>query len=148
MCDYSLHSIRSRPAKIGDRLMTTGFPGSTTRGFAAVDDPAVAICLRAGTELAFDRDVEHGSIFARWLPFLRRNPIGRVARFRLVNTVRPDTHHDSLEFADGTVVLVTGLRRGQRATILQLPKDMPTASPAFFRVKESAGEFVDITPDR
>jgi hypothetical protein len=25
MCDYSLHSVRSRPAKIGDKLMTNDF---------------------------------------------------------------------------------------------------------------------------
>jgi hypothetical protein len=147
MCDYSLHSVRSRPAKIGDRLVTSGFPGSITRGFAAVNEPAVAICLRPGTELAFDSDVEHGSIFARWLPLFHSKPVGRVARFRQVNMDRPEAHHDSLEFADGTVVLVTGLRRGQRATILQLPKDPPTTSPAS-QVEEPVSQFVDVTPDR
>ena len=34
MCDYSLHSIRSRPAKVGDKLTTRDF-GTGTRGFAA-----------------------------------------------------------------------------------------------------------------
>lgn len=142
MCDYSLHSVRSRPANIGDRLVTTRFPGSITRGFTAVDEPAVAICLRPGTELAFDRDVEHGSILARWLPFLRHKPVGMVARFRQVNTERQDTHHDALEFADGTIILVTGLRSGQRATILQLPKDSPATTR---EGKEPAGQFVDVT---
>ena len=32
MCDYSLHSIKSRPAKVGDKLTTRSF-GTGTRGF-------------------------------------------------------------------------------------------------------------------
>ena len=34
MCDFSLQSVRSRPAKVGDRLVTRDF-GTGTRGFAA-----------------------------------------------------------------------------------------------------------------
>jgi hypothetical protein len=60
MCDYSLQSIRSRPAKVGDRLVTRDF-GTGTRGFAAVDDLETAICLLPGTELAFAREVTHYS---------------------------------------------------------------------------------------
>src|ERR1700683_1612902 len=58
MCDYSLHHVATRPAKIDDRLVTTKFRNSLTRGFAAVGDTGVAVCLMPGTELAFDRDVE------------------------------------------------------------------------------------------
>jgi hypothetical protein len=32
MCDYSLHSVASRPATAGDRLVTTRFVATTTRG--------------------------------------------------------------------------------------------------------------------
>jgi len=35
MCDYSLHNVASRPAKVGDKLVTTEFYGSFTRGFSA-----------------------------------------------------------------------------------------------------------------
>jgi hypothetical protein len=35
MCDYSLHLVASRPAKVGDRLVATDFLKSITRGFAA-----------------------------------------------------------------------------------------------------------------
>ena len=38
MCDYSLHATASRPAKIADKLVTTSFISSSTRGFAAVED--------------------------------------------------------------------------------------------------------------
>ena len=34
MCDYSLEHVKSRPAKVGDKLTTRDF-GRVTRGFAA-----------------------------------------------------------------------------------------------------------------
>ena len=37
MCDYSLQNVRSRPAKVGDKLTTRDF-GTGTRGFAAAED--------------------------------------------------------------------------------------------------------------
>lgn len=122
MCDYSLHAVATRPAKISDKLVSTQFRNSQTRGFAAVGEPEVAVCLRPGTEIAFDRDVaiDHG--FARMLPGLGFGRIeGRTARFRQVNTDRPNTHHDAFEFSDGRVVLVTDLCEGQHVTVLQLP---------------------------
>ena len=36
MCDYSLQNVRSRPAKVGDKLTTRDF-GTYTRGFAAAE---------------------------------------------------------------------------------------------------------------
>jgi hypothetical protein len=44
-----------------------------------------------------------------------------VARFRQIDTQNPYVHHDALEFPDGTIVLLTRLVQGQRATVLQLP---------------------------
>jgi len=58
MCDYSLHHVANRPAKIEDKLVTTKFKKSITRGFAAVGQPNVAVCLLPGTEIAFDENVE------------------------------------------------------------------------------------------
>ena len=58
MCDYSLHHVATRPAKIEDKLVTTKFTNSITRGFAAVGEPHVAVCLLPGTEIAFDENVE------------------------------------------------------------------------------------------
>ena len=52
MCDFSLQAVRSRPAKVGDKLVTRDF-GTGTRGFAAADDPGQAVCVMPGTELAF-----------------------------------------------------------------------------------------------
>src|SRR5262249_62320589 len=56
MCDYSLHGVASRPAKVDDKLVTTRFSNSFTHGFAAVGQPNVAVCLLPGTELAFEEN--------------------------------------------------------------------------------------------
>jgi hypothetical protein len=118
MCDYSLHHVASRPAKVGDKLITTKFVNTPTGGFSAVDDRNVAVCLLPGTELAFERDVECEPALGL-LP--SRKVSQRVARFRQVNMDQPCVHHDALEFPDGKVVLVTRLCEGQHATVLQMP---------------------------
>ena len=56
MCDYSLHHVANRPAKIEDKLVATKFHNSITRGFAAVGQLNVAVLL-PGTEIAFDECV-------------------------------------------------------------------------------------------
>ena len=114
MCDYSLELVRSRPAKVGDKLISAGFHHTVSRGFASVDDPTVAVCLLPGTELAFEDHVrcETGFVLSRALGH-------KVASFRQINRGQSNRHHDALEFPDGTVVLLTCLCRGQRATVLQ-----------------------------
>jgi hypothetical protein len=54
MCDYSLHHVKSRPAKVGDKLRTVNF-NTGTRGFASPDDRTTAVCVLPGTELAFSK---------------------------------------------------------------------------------------------
>jgi len=118
MCDYSLHAVATRPAKIEDNLVTTRFNNSITRGFAAVGEPNVGVCLLPGTEIAFDDDVK----CERWGSILPSKNLGqRLARFRQTNVDYATIHHDALEFPDGQVVLLTRLCEGQRATVLQLP---------------------------
>jgi len=120
MCDYSLHNVATRPARIEDKLVTTKFSKSITRGFTAVGEPNVAVCLLPGTEIAFDENVEYEPSFG--IGILPDKRIGqRLARFRQINMDNAVTHHDALEFPDGQVVLLTRLCEGQRATVLQLP---------------------------
>ena len=122
MCDYSLQNVASRPAKIGDALITTKFAGTVTCGFSAIGQPNVAVCLLPGTEIAFENEVEYKHPFARLFPNFRFGKMdSRVARFRQINLSEPHTHHDALEFANGKTLLLTQLREGQRATVLQLP---------------------------
>jgi hypothetical protein len=119
MCDYSLNHLQSRPARVGDSLVLSEFRGTNTRGFAAADTLSMVVCLRPGTEVAFDDDVV---VDGPLLPALwRRKMQSRTARFRQMNLDDPLMHHDALEFADGKVVLLTRLRAGQHATVLQLP---------------------------
>ena len=120
MCDYSLHNVATRPARTEDKLATTKFSNSITRGFAAIGEPHVAVCLLPGTEIAFDENVECEPMFG--IGILPNKKIGqRLARFWQINMQNATIHHDALEFPDGQVVLLTRLCEGQRATVLQLP---------------------------
>src|SRR5260370_3278642 len=118
MCDYSLHLVASRPAKVGDELITTKFKNSLTRGFAAIGEPNAAVCLLPGTEVAVEKEVEYGRTFTL---FLNMKLGKKVAQFRQINMGKPSVHHDALEFPDGETVLLTRLCEGQHATVLQLP---------------------------
>jgi hypothetical protein len=122
MCDYSLHSIKSRPAKIGDKLTTLNF-GTGTRGFAAPEDATIAVCVLPGTELSFSSEVKYQSTGL----FGWRNKAMTTAIFRQVNKQKLAAHHDALEFPNGQIVLLTSLCEGQQATVLQLPAEPKTA---------------------
>ena len=128
MCDYSLELAASRPAKVGDKLVTTKFQNSLTRGFTTIGEPNVAVCLLPGTEVAFEKEVQ----YERFFSFLPNMKLGKkVARFRRINMGKPNVHHDAVEFPDGETVLLTRLCEGQHATVLQLP-----ASPRLVNAAE------------
>ena len=128
MCDYSLQSIMSRPAKIGDILTTRDF-GTGTRGFAAAEDARVAVCVLPGTELAFSNAVTVTDPDVRFFASWRVRTLDyATAIFRQVNKHEPRVHHDVLEFPDGRIVLLTHLCEGQKATVLQLPVQPTTAA--------------------
>ena len=125
MCDYSLHNVKSRPAKVGDKLLTRNF-NTGTRGFAAPEDVSTAVCVLPGTELAFASQVRCGpsGLFGLKVSTLNHS----TAIFRQVNKDEPRAHHDALEFPDGQVVLLTDMVEGQEATVLQLPAQPATAA--------------------
>jgi hypothetical protein len=129
MCDYSLHHVASRPAKVSDKLVTTKLARSSARGFAAVGEhgaklvihdspPQVAVCLLPGTELAFDDEVRYDRAFSL---FGNARVNHKVARFRQIDMDDPHIQHDALEFPNGQVLKLTQLVAGQTATVLQLP---------------------------
>jgi hypothetical protein len=119
MCDYSLQHVKSRPAKVADKLVIHNF-GTGTRGFCAPDDRTTAVCLIPGTELAFER------------PVMANVPTEahRTAIFRQVDKTVPYRHHDALELPGGQRVLLTQLCEGQVATVLQLPAQPRTPEEA------------------
>jgi hypothetical protein len=75
----------------------------------------VAVCVLPGTELAFDKEVKEGGFW------LSKSTGQTTAVFRQLNKNIPGVFHDALEFADGHIVLLTRLTKGQHATVLQLP---------------------------
>jgi len=101
MCDYSLEQLRSRDAVVADRLVTTSFPNTLTRGFADVNAPRVAVCLRPGTELAFAAPPRYAG---EWMPWPKR-AAGTLARFRKINVETPRVHHDALNFPTAQLCL-------------------------------------------
>lgn len=137
MCDYSLENVPSRAAQVGERLVTTQFVNSLTRGFAAPAAPDVAVCLLPGTELAFEDDAVCDHPLGL---YEKRKLREKVARFRQINMSSPYEHHDALEFASGKVVLLTRLSVGQYATVLQLPMQA--------RAAETTTSFTDAIPMR
>jgi hypothetical protein len=124
MCDFSLHAVRSRPAKVGDKLITRMF-NSGTSGFCAPEDHGMAVCLLPGTEVSFANEVRRATVWP-----LNGLITHKTAIFRQVNKNNPFRHHDALEFPDGRVVLLTLLEQGQQATVLQLPAEPQNARSA------------------
>src|ERR1700756_2235444 len=114
MCDYSLHSVKSRPAKVGDKLTTHNF-GTGTRGFAAAEDMNVAVCVLPGTELSFADEIR--CLPTGLIPWRDKVIEHKTAIFRQINKEKVATHHDALEFPDGRIALLTTLFEGQQATL-------------------------------
>lgn len=141
MCDYSLHLVASRPAEVGDTLVATDFPRSITRGFAAVGEPDVAVCLLPGTELAFDDQVQYERALS---VFGRARVEHKVARFRQVHKEDANVHHDALEFPGGQIVMLTRLVPGQRASVLQLPASPQEHGHAVESAPHRSYEMIDV----
>jgi hypothetical protein len=121
MCDYSLQHVKNRAVNVADKLTVHQF-GMGTAGFRGADDTgetksAIAVCLLPGTELAFEGPVTVGGLSG----VAQRTITEPTARFRQINKEQPYMHHDALEFGDGDFVLLTHLKVGQTATVLQLP---------------------------
>ena len=121
MCDYSLHNVKTRPARVGEKLITRDF-GTGSRGFAAPEDKNVAVCL-----------------LKLW-PWSGRVIKHQTAIFRQINQHERMNHHDALEFPDGEIVLLTFLETGQEATVLQLP------ASAGVRVEQETDRANEILP--
>jgi hypothetical protein len=142
MCDYSLEHVKSRPASIGDKLVTKRF--GTTAGLGDIKDTeagllATAVCLLPGTEIAFDEPVK----IMRYNPLTQMNeaPIleNKTARFRQVDKELPFTHHDALEFGDGQLFKLNELISSQTCTVLQMPAQPKTEVKAQEQQLEAVG---------
>jgi hypothetical protein len=113
MCDYSLQNVKTRPAKIGDKLFSRRF-SSGTGGFSAPEDINVGGLLTSG-------DSAYEVRRSRLWPWSKNTIHHKTAIFRQVNVNCLHAHHDALEFPDGDMLLLTYLMEGQEAVVLQLP---------------------------
>ena len=130
MCDYSLENLKSRPARIGDRLQSARFKDSITHGFrGASDNCNEAVCLLPGTELAFDEPIQSS---------VKYNT--NVAKFIQIDIDNPYAHHDALELVSGAIVKVHDLIEGQICNVLQLPVSEPVTDPI---VEEAANNYFE-----
>ena len=86
----------------------------------------MAVCILPGTELAFSDEVQCAPAAFGFTSWRTKTVNFKTAIFRQVNKGMPRVHHDALEFPDGTCVLLTDLREGQEATVLQLPAQPKT----------------------
>ena len=84
MCDYSLHNVKTRPAKVGDKLITRQFHSGTT-GFSAPEDASMAVCVLPGTELSFRDEVRRVRL---WL-WTKNTINNKTAIFRQINQDNP-----------------------------------------------------------
>src|ERR1700737_5084625 len=129
MCDYSLQTVQSRPAKVGETLKTQRF-NTGTIGFAAPEDANTAVCVLPGTKLAFATAIRCRCRPRGLFGWMANMIAHRTAIFRTVHKDNPRTHHDALEFPDGQMVLLTDVFEDQEATVLQLPAQPATAAEA------------------
>jgi hypothetical protein len=143
MCDYSLHAQKTRDAEQGDVLETCTFLNTYTHGLRlAGGDQECATCLKEGTELAFEKP-----------PLYSRNMLGfnckvgngeTAVKFVRVNAELPCSHHDAVEFLDGSRVLINDLATDLRVTVLQLPAKPVAAEPKQEAVPQEIKEPADL----
>jgi hypothetical protein len=103
-------------------VVTTEFANTLTRGFADMGEHGVAVCLLAGTEIAFDAEVtwdRFPGLFGAW--WRRRKALGKVARFRKINQRRNQRASRRARISCRPDGAADRLSPGQRATVLQLP---------------------------
>ena len=120
MRDY----VKSRPAKVGEKLSTHRFNTGTV-GFAAPEDSTTAVRVLPGTELAFAAAIRCSprGLFG-WKVIVLNHT---TATFRQADEDNQRMHHDFLESPNGQKVLLTDLLVDQEATVLQLPAQPITA---------------------
>ncbi len=88
MCDYSLENQISRAAEVGDKLVTSSFPMTPTRGFCAENEAGVAVCLLPGTELAFEGPVRYNGLWGYVVNYVKARMGYNMADASLARSAR------------------------------------------------------------
>ena len=109
MCDYSLEVYGSRPAREGERYVTTRFPSGTI-GLASPSQASTAVCLSCDTALQIDG-----------IPAGLRKEFGLKAHEEAV-FIRLDTgsYRDGVRFGNGVEVSLQKFPPGVTVAVTQL----------------------------
>jgi hypothetical protein len=115
MCDYSLEVYGSRPAREGERYVTTRFPSGTI-GLASPGDASRPVCLNCDTTLQIDG-----------IPAELRKELGLRAHEDAV-FVRLDTgsYRDGVRFGNGTEISLQKFPPGVTVAVKQLLENAMT----------------------
>lgn len=120
MCDYSLESYSSRPAREGERYVMTRFP-SGSMGLAAPGQPGIAVCLACDARLAIsgipaELAARHGLGESEEAVFMRLDA---------------GIYRDGLRFANGTELSLQQLPAGVAMELVAMePVKLPFAELA------------------
>src|SRR5580658_2062547 len=118
MCDYSLESIASRPAKKGEKLILIRFKFSS-KGFASPEDIHCAVCCEPGMTMTLHLpDGDADVTFAQ-----KDKAIGWMGN--------ATTYRDGVRMPDGEFRLLQTFEAGLQATVIKpLPEAIATAVDA------------------
>jgi hypothetical protein len=118
MCDYSLEMYGSKPARQGERYVTTRFNTGTV-GFASPGDHSTPVCMQCDTRLRLEE-----------IPTIlqERLGIGAVEEATFVRLER-GPFHDGVRFADGSEVTLQELQPGVTAIVTMQLENMAPLTP-------------------
>jgi hypothetical protein len=117
MCDYSLEVYGSRPAREGERYVTSRFPSGTI-GLASPEHLSTAVCLNCDTTLEID------SIPASLCKELGVGPHEDAVFIRL----DAGTYRDGVRFNNGAEVSLQRFPPGVGVCVKQLLENIKPAS--------------------
>ena len=117
MCDYSLEMYASRPAREGERYVTTRFPSGSV-GLSSPGDCTTAVCVQYDTHLRLENissdlqtrlgvKTEEDVVFAR---------------------LEHGAYRDGIRFANGKEISLQLLGSGVGATLTAVAKPVPAAA--------------------
>jgi|SRR5579883_105835 len=129
MCDYSLEAYRTRPAREGERYVTTRF-ASGSIGLAAPGDVMTPVCVACDTPL----HIEGVPAFVQ-----ERLGVGAIADATLVH-LDQGAFRDGVRFENGATIALQQLGTGVGVTVTALLENAGRIErPARRRERQTAG---------
>jgi hypothetical protein len=129
MCDYSLEMYASRPAREGERYVTTRFPSGSV-GLSAPGDCTTAVCVQYDTHLRLENI--SGDLQTR---------LGVKAEEDVVFArLEHGAYRDGVRFTNGKEVSLQLLGSGVGATLTAIAK---APAPAIVEARSDILEHVD-----